>query len=281
LFSYKSSKYCCYVILLVSLYSNCDAGAWGQLKNVSELNLSYEYKVLFDYYFDDQQQQNYLSKASQFELFSMHYQYGINDKYTLVLEEKWFNYKSSSQVYSGHNSNYDLYNLREEMYLSHYQKFENNPYVSKIGLQYELFKKNSFVFSIKPSIESYNNDLNQAAELGLLFGYNFTVNHSQHFINCEYYVSRDYGKLSGLSDTTTNLELTYSMGLTRRQSLVFQIFDQRNVGIYRDDNITRAQLSWQYLSKQGIGFKFGYATNLTHRKNYIVESYIAGVIIKF
>lgn len=270
-----------FILLLIS--SVAEGGAWSQAKDASELNLDYEYKILHTYFFDQTQQQNYLSKVLQFELFSLHYQYGITNKYTLVIEEKWFNYKGATQIYGGDDPNYEFHDLSDSMYESHYQKFENNPYQTKISLQRELLKKSNFVFSVKPGFELYNNKIDKAAEIGFLLGVNFDINHKRNYINLEYYLSKSLEEFKNTnhSNLTRNLELTYSLGVTRKQSILFQLFDQRNIGIFRDQNLTQAKVSWQYDTKAGIGIKFGYSTNISQRKNYIVESFSTGVIIKF
>lgn len=273
------------ILIFVSLLirSIAEGGAWSQVKDSSELNLDYEYKVLHTYFFDHIQQKNYLSKVSQFELFSLYYQYGLTDKYTLVLEEKWFNYKGVTQIYNGDDSNYEFHDLSDNMYESHYQKTENNPYQTKISLQREMLKKTNFVFSLKPGFELYNNKTDKALEIGFLLGANFDVNHKRHYINLEYYLSRKLNEFKNINydNLNRNLELTYSLGVTRKQSILFQLFDQRNGGIFRNQNLTQVKVSWQYDTKAGIGIKFGYSTNISQRKNYIVESFSTGVIIRF
>lgn len=271
------------ILSILFIKSAAQGGAWSLPKNVSELNVDYEYKFVYSYFFDRTQQQNYLSKVDQFELFNLHYQYGITNKYTLVIEEKWFNYRGSAQVYSGEDHNYEFHQLTDDMYDSHYQKFENNPYQTKLSLQREIFKRSNFVFSLKPGLELYNNKIDKAVELGFLFGVNFDINHKHHYINCEYYLSKNTKELknSNYDNFTRYLELTYSMGITRKQSILLQLLNQRNEGIFRDQDLTQAKIAWHYDTKAGIGVKVGYLTNISRRKNYIIESFSAGVIIRF
>ena len=137
-----------YLILFISDIALADA--WLKKKGESELNITFEDKVLFSYYKDYADDNAYLSKAFSFEIYGLYYQYGLTDKINLIVEEKWFNYKGYAE--SNNNSSFSQeYGL---MLDDHYKKFENKPYETKLFIQTSIWSDDNSIISIQPGINS-------------------------------------------------------------------------------------------------------------------------------
>ena len=121
--------------ILILLNNESLAGAWPQKKGKSELEYKYENKILFTYFTDPKDNSRYFSKAFILDLYSLHYQYGINDKLTLVIEEKWFDFKAKHNIYKSDDPAFNFHHQTETTLKNHFHKFENNPYETKISLQ--------------------------------------------------------------------------------------------------------------------------------------------------
>ncbi len=61
-------------------------------KGEIELNFEYEYKTLYDFT-SESSNKNYQPKKYFFDFYSLTFQYGLSDRYNLIIEEKWFNYR--------------------------------------------------------------------------------------------------------------------------------------------------------------------------------------------
>ena len=266
------------ILVMICLARTASAGAWLQKSGESTLIPKYENKTLFSYYTDPTTNRKYWSKASILEMYSLFYQYGINDRLTLILEEKWFNYKGYYKFYNEDSEAYNFFAETEMMYDNHYQKFENNPYESKILLQTSLWSNDNSVFSIQPGFEFYNRNLDKAVELNLLYGYNFKYG----YLNLESGIGKNIRHLSNEEqEWTSKFETSLGLEVTSRYTLLLQLFNKRNIVIYRDQHSNVGQASWLYKYDQNFSWQVGYSTNLTERDNYVTESVITSMIIKF
>jgi hypothetical protein len=269
--------------MLVLLKCNAYAGAWLKKAKGSELNAQYEYKTLLNYYTKASDNTKYLSKAFILELYQVHYQYGINDKFTLVVEEKWYNYKNYLSAHRDASEEYNFYHQTELMFNNNYRKFENNPYETKLGLQTALWSNENSILSIKPGFELYNNKLDKAIEIVALYGYSFKLGKQYSYINLEIGIGKNVNKLfsSGLDMLTSKIDISLGIALTKKHTAIFQSFNHKNIGIFRNQNSHMGQFSWQYQYNKNISWQSGYSTNLTNRDKYINESVISGITIKF
>ena len=272
LFSYS------FLLSIIILFSNnAFAGAWLKKKGESELDFKYENKVLLNYYNNPVDNSTYLSKAFILDLYSLYYQYGINDKLTLVLEEKWFNYKAKIGAYEEDSESYNFYHENEMMLYDHFQKFENNPYITKIALQTSLWQNDSSIISIKPGFGLYNNTLDKTMELSLLYGYSFKLGAQYSYINLEYSIEQDIRdvKYFDSENVFSKFEATLGLAMTPKHTAIFKLLDDRG----HDTKI--GQFAWQYQYNQSVAWQTGYSTNLTNRNKYIVESIITSIVMKF
>lgn len=271
------------ILMLTLLSGNAYGGAWLKKAKESELNVQYEYKTLLNYYTKAADNTKYLSKAFVIELYQIHYQYGINDNLTLVVEEKWYNYKNYQSVNHDDGEEYNFYHQTELMFNNNYKKFENNPYETKIHLQAALWSNENSILSIKPGFELYNNKLDKALEISALYGYSFKLGKQYSYINIEMGVGKNVNKLlsDGLDTITSKIDISLGIALTKKHTAIFQSFNHKNIGIFRNQNSHIGQISMQYQYNKNIAWQSGYSTNLTNRDKYITESIISGITIKF
>ncbi len=273
-----------FLILILSFFSNnAFAGAWMKKKGESELDFKYEYKTLLTYY-DDLNGQKYPSKIYEFDIYSLYYQYGTGENMNLIIEEKWFNYKGYKDTYLGKESeSYNFFNQTELTQDNHYRKFENNPYESKFLLQTSLWSSESSIISIQSGLDFYNNNLDRALQINLLYGHSFKLGKEYSYINIEAGIEENTSDSTTYEaqDTYLRLEATLGLTITPKQTLLLQLYNSNSSGIFRDQNVNLGQISWVYKYNQNISWQTGYSTNLTKRDKYKTMSIITGIMFKF
>ncbi len=263
------------IFSVVLLKSVAEAGAWLQEKGRSELITKYEYQTLSTYFTDPSTNSRYNSKTFFFEMYNLYYQFGLNEKITIGLDEKWFNYLDYNQYYFEESEAYSNFEENELKLDSHYKKFENRPYSTKLFAQSSIWSGDNSVISIRPAVESYNTSYDQAFEIALLYGKSFKLGKEYSYVNLEYSVARNP------DDVTEKLEATLGIAVHAKHTALIQIFCYRNVGILRDQNVDLGQFSWQIKYNDYFSLQTGYATNLNRRNEYISNAIITGFIFKF
>jgi hypothetical protein len=282
------------ISLLIS--STSLAAAWLQAANESELITQYETKTLTTYYTDPATNNNTNSRVFSFDIYSIFYQYGLNKDLTLGFKTSWYNYKGfKGDNYSKNNYTNDsllLKNAPSEEYVffsenkimldDHYRQSENKPSDTNFFAQSELWSNDNSILSIQPSIQFYNVNFDKALELRLLYGYNFQLLEDQYsYINIETAANRRTKEffVEDINNTTINLDLTFGLKLTKKNTIMFQSFYQYNGGSTLEENIGQVSLVFQY--NQYVTWQTGYSTNLINRKQYISDSVITGLWLKF
>lgn len=266
------------IISLILLIANLAlAGAWLKKKGESELNITLEDKALFSYYKNASDNHTYLAKAFSFEVYNLYYQYGLTDIINLIVEEKWFNYKGYAEA--NNNSSFSQeYGL---MLDDHYKKFENNPYETKLFLQTSIWSDDYSIISIQPGINSYNNGLDNAAELNFLYGYSFQIAKKNSYLNIETGIEKHLDSSNNINSVKTKFDITFGIDLKKKHTLLLKSFNSNNDGILRDQRVNSIEVSWVYKYKPNFFWKTGYSSNVTRRSEYITESIITGMTIKF
>ncbi|MEK6734117.1 MAG: hypothetical protein AABY27_03325 [Pseudomonadota bacterium] len=258
------------IILFIFIFSNNSyAGAWVKNKGESEFIFKFEKNILSDFY------ENKISKIFISDFYSSFYEYGITDKVTFGIEEKWFNYKSYEENYTDNSESYNNFESNELYLDSHFKKFENKPYETKLYLKTPIWKNDNSIFSVKFGPEIYNNDIDKALNLSLLYGYSFLLGKEYSYINIEYEIKDNSNTIS------SKLETSLGISITSKLSFLLQYYGYKNIGINRNQDIDKGEIStiWKFNDK--ISWQTGYSTNITKRKEYIVEAYITGISIKF
>lgn len=274
-----------FILLFLSLFCfEAQAGAWLKQKGESDLSFQYEYKTLFTYY-HDQEGQKHLAKIYFFDLYSLYYQYGLKENINLIIEEKWYNYQSGINIYKGDDSeSYNLYQQSQLMYEDNYRKFENNPFESRFLVQTSLWSSENAIISFQPGVEFYNNNLDRAVEMNLLYGHAFKLGKEYSFINIEFGVGENTSTSKYYNEakhTQMKLEATIGLAVTSKNMLLLQLFNSNKVGIFRDQKITTGQISWRYKYNESLSWQTGYSSNLTKRDQFRAESIITGITLKF
>lgn len=264
------------IIFSVALYGNvAKAGAWLQEKGKSELITKYEYQTLSTYFTDPGTNIRYNSKTFFIEMYNIYYQFGFKENFTIGIDEKWFNYLDYNQYYFDQNDAYNSFEENELKLDSHYKKYENRPYSTKLFAQSYVWSNGASVISIRPAVESYNRTKDQSFEISLLYGGNFRLGKEYSYLNLEYGVARNS------DDVTEKLEATLGIRVNESHTALLQIFCYKNIGILRDQDADLGQFSWQIKYNDYLSLQTGYSTNLTRRKEFITHSIITGLIFKF
>ena len=234
------------IISLILFVSDlASAAAWLKKKGESELNIDFEDKILFSYYKDDSDNHIYFSKAFSFEIYNLYYQYGLTDKINLIVEEKWFNYKG----YSGAKNNSSFSEQYGLMLDDHYRKFENNPYETKLFLQTSIWSDEDSIISIQPGINSYNNVIDNAAELNFLYGYSFQIAKKNSFLNIETGIEKHFDSFDNINSVKAKFDITFGIDLKKKHTLLLKSFNSSNDGMFRDQNVSSIEVSWVYKYK--------------------------------
>ena len=256
------------------------AGAWLLKQKDSELIIQHEYKNLITYYKNKTNGENTPSKSFSFMLNDIFYQYGYNDKVTIGLQAKWLNYLGYEQLYNEKETpSYDFFEASEFTLDQDYRHQENSLAEIKFFAQTPLWKTAESIISLQPNISFYNNGLHQSIGISILYGTNFQIGTKTGFINLEAGIDRN-------NSTSTRFDATIGYSINSRNMIMLQSFNRKNSQFYNDEIMEESRskdirLSYAYKYNKSLSITSGYATNLSQRNNYITESIITGVSIKF
>lgn len=279
------------ICLLIS--STALSGAWLQEPGKSELISQYEHQKITTNYTSPLKKQPPVNKTSSFDIYNILLQYGFNEKLTLGFETKWYNYNGSINLNSNYNNNILLKNSPEQNYnffdehetrnKNIHKRLENSPLETRFFAQTELYSSENSVFSIQPSINFYTNSLDKALELRALYGYNFKLGSKHSYFNCELAAIRNTHQFTSKNIDSTTLKLDFTLGfsLKRNHTIMLQNFYYYNHGLYGNNYSSVGQASWLYHYNKNLSWQTGYATNFTNRNQYISQSVITGIWLKF
>lgn len=284
----------CSLVLLVGI--SAEAAAWLHDKGKSEFITSYENKTLTTYYTDSQTNQASIYRVYSFDLYNIFYQYGLTEDLNIGASTKWYNYKGfisgvTANNYAESNNSLllrnapseDLVFLAEtESYLNdYYRNTENKPLDTKVFIQKSLWTNDHSILSIQPSVQFYNYTWDKALELRLLYGYSFKLGPEYSYINIETALNRETYEffVKNEDDTTFALDLTLGLGVTENNTLILQSFYKYNGDKQIKENIGEVSLAHKF--NQYITWQNGYSTNLNDRNEYISESFITSILLKF
>jgi len=272
------------------------AAAWLLDKGKSEFIPSYENKTLTTYFTDQETGQNSVYRVYSFDFYNIFYQYGFSNDLNFGLSTKWYNYKGFSSGVPANNyaetqdslllrnapSEDLIYFAETENYLSdYYSNTENKPLDSKVFIQQGLWEDNNSVLSIQPSVQFYNYNWNKALELRLLYGYNFRFWSRDNYINIEAALNRETYEFFSKDEnnTTFAFDSTLGLGITENNTIMLQSFYKYNGNKNIDE--TTGEISLVHKFSPNITWQNGYSTNLNNRKDYISESFLTSIWIKF
>ena len=267
--------------LWIFISSISSASAWLQPPRKSELITKYEYKTIIP---------NQNSPPFSFNIYDVFYQYGLNEKITIGLKTQGYNYISSNLANYNNRSKYYIDNDEdafteetESTLYNHYKKSENIPLETKILAQTKIYSKQNSILSIQPSIIFHSQYLDKELELRGLYGYNFKLGSEYSYINIEIAGSRrTYKFFAEEADTTSfKLDLTFALALNKKHTAMFQSFYIYNKALYGNNYYNSGEVSWLYKYNEYLTWQTGYATNFTHREQYISQSVITGLWLKF
>ncbi len=255
------------------------AGAWLQKPKNSEFILQQEYKFLTTYYTKTLSSEPILSKAYIFEIYDAFYQYGINDKLTIGVQTKWFNYNGYIEHYTEDTPEYDFFEANELTLDAEYKEHEKNPFETKFFVQTSLWSNKNSIISFQPNISLYTSKLRKSIGASLLYGYSFKIGKRKAFINLEAGIDASHY-------ISTKYEATLGYDLTKKYAVMLQSFNRENTKFYHPDTIEEeyyndAKASLIYKYNKFISLQTGYSTNISQRNIYSSDSFITSIIIKF
>ncbi len=230
--------------LWIFISSISSASAWLQPPRKSELISKYEYKTIIP---------SNNSLPISFNIYDVLYQYGFNEKLTIGLKTRGYNYNSAKSA-NYNNSNYyvddnDVFAEESELMIhDSYQKFENTPLETKIFAQTKLWSDQNSILSIQPSVSLCTQYLDKQLELRILYGYNFKLGSEYSYINIELAANRrTYKFLADEIDTTAvKLDLTFALALNKKHTAMFQSFYYHNNALYGSNYYNSGEVSWLY-----------------------------------
>ena len=100
-------------------------------------------------------------------------------------------------------------------------------------------------------------------------------------MNIETGLEKHLDSFNNLSSVKSKFDITFGIDLKKKHTLLLKSFYSINDGMFRDQNITSIEVSWVYKYRPKFFWKTGYSTNISRRSEYITESIITGVTIKF
>lgn len=258
------------------------AGAWLLKKHHSEFTFQHEYKAITSFYHKQGSEDSLVSKIYSLQLFSLDYQYGFNDDVTLGTGIKFFNNLGYHQSYYGVEEDYSFFHEFELRQNNYYNKFENKIDEAKFFLRRKLWSSENAVISFQPSFLSYNNNNSQALELSLQYGYGFEVFGKHSYINLELLANQVHNE-SQDQNFIAKYELNSSFGvdLNKKETIMIQLYNKLIVEQQSNVRLYNIQLSLLHKFNNNIYFQTGYMTNLNHRKDFLIESVITGIWLKF
>lgn len=279
------------------------AGAWLQPKGESELIFQIENKELFSFYKNAIDYENTDSSKYVFQCYDLFYQYGVKKNLTIGFDAKWYNYESQLKDYSNldqsillkNNDSRAQYQIEQQYYIdSHYKLYEQSLAEYKFFIQTELWSNEESVISISPSLGGFASNKVNMVGVTLLYGQNFKLVGIPSYINIE--VGADNIFDSSLVDSNSvdsmkiTIDYTLGMHVSKKQMLLIQSLNStdplqalKNSG---DSSANRefsniGKISWVYKYNKHVSWQTGYSTNLTNRDQYITNSVVTGLWLRF
>lgn len=280
------------------------ASAWLQPKGASELILQLEKKDLTAYFKDTDNSDLTNSNKFAFDYYSLFYRYGLKKEITLGFDAQWFNYKSyinsspynTNSILLKNNTPNASYIRGNELYLdSHFKKYESNILEYSFFGQREFWSDETSVISIKSSVGSFAEEgkINMGG-LAILFGHSFKLGEKDYHINIEFGGDNlFYSSLVDVNSTDSiraKLDVTLGAALSKKQTILIQSFNHTDpIQALKNPNDPKysrlfcniLQVSWVYKYSPNAYWQTGYSTNITQRDNYIADSIITGIWMKF
>lgn len=279
------------------------AGAWMQPKGASEIIFQVENKELFTFYKNAIDHENTDSSLYVFQYYDLFYQYGAKDNLTIGFNAKWYNYQSYLKDYSSLNESILLknndsraqYQIEQQYYIdSHYKLYEQSLAEYKIFAQTELWSNEWSLLSIRPSIGGFASDNINMVGVSFLYGENFKIGSVPGYINIEAGADNIFD--SSLVDSSSvdsmkiTIDLTLGVSFTEKQMFLIQSLNStdplqalKSSGDLSDNRefANIGKVSWVYKYNEYASWQTGYSTNLTNRDQYIANSVITGLWLRF
>lgn len=279
------------------------AGAWLQPKGASEVIFQIENKELFSFYKNALDHEKTDSSIYVFQYYDLLYHYGAKDNLTIGFNAKWYNYESHLKDYSSldksillrNNDSRAQYQIEQQYYIdSHYKLYEQSLAEYKFFAQTELWSNEKSVISTRPSIGGFASDNINMIGIAFLYGQNFKIGSVPSYINIEVGVDNIFDSSLVDSSSVDSMKITidYTLGLhvSKNQMLLIQSLNStdplqalKSSGDLSDNRefANIGKISWVYKYNEHASWQTGYSTNLTNRDQYIVNSVITGLWLRF
>lgn len=287
------------------LFSNCSfSGAWLQPKGDVELIFETEQKDLFSYYKNPYNSNTTTTNIYSFLYYSIFSRYGITKDLNIGIEANWYDYKTNfndglsiadNSILLKNTEKTDPYSREFELYLdSHYKKYENKLSEYKFFSQLSLWSDDFSVISVKPSVGGFLSNKINMFGISVLYGKGFDLFSKHAFIDFEAGVDNIYNSplinSNSLDSLKIILDLSLGIDFTETQSFMIQSFNHTNPTQYLKESLVKnsnsefsniLKISWVYSFNKHLFWQNGYSTNITKRDQYIVNSIITSLGVKF
>lgn len=270
-----------YFFLLFFISDLSHASAWLLSEKKYEFILQTEYKTLATIFKDPEDQELYVSRLFYLEYNDLFFRYAKSKKINFGFEIKWYDYIGSEGIYDIDTSDYDLYQQNEIRIHDNLAKYSNQPLETQFFMQKLFLHGDHFSTSIKPNLTFYRNSSRSSVGISLLYGYGFKINTRNIFIDIE--IGADVYKGTEISE---KYDISVGFDLTKKYMLLIQSFNRENSNYYyefshEDDHYNNLKMSIIYKINDYLSVQSGYVTNISQRENYINESYITSIELRF